>query len=315
MDFRKLISFGKTSFVVSLPKSWVTKNKLKKGDLIALEEKENELLLSPKTEKTKSEPKEIIIDISKLNTDDIKRRIIPAYINNNNTIIVKGDDLEEKAKEVRDILQNLMALEIMEQTANKIVARDLLNMEKISVPGLIKKMDIITRDMIADSKTSFEEDHYENIHHRDEDVNRLQFLVFRAVKCAFDDPKVMKAYSMNSEQLLGIWRLSELIEKVADETKRITKYIQECKLKPSEKKQILELYGKIEKLYVDSMKNYYKGNRENLLNLASEKKKLIKECNELIKKNYGKQGFGNNIIEKLINMIRASHNVGRIIYS
>ena len=42
MEFRKLISFGKTSFVMSLPKGWVVKNKLKKGDLIALEEREDE---------------------------------------------------------------------------------------------------------------------------------------------------------------------------------------------------------------------------------------------------------------------------------
>ena len=47
VEFRKLISFGKTSFVMSIPKAWVTKNNLKKGDLIVLQEKENNLLLSP----------------------------------------------------------------------------------------------------------------------------------------------------------------------------------------------------------------------------------------------------------------------------
>ena len=30
MDFRKLISFGKNSFVVSMPKAWVNKFNLKK---------------------------------------------------------------------------------------------------------------------------------------------------------------------------------------------------------------------------------------------------------------------------------------------
>ena len=46
MEYRKLISFGKSSYVVSLPKSWVVQNKLKKGDLLYFDEKEKDLILS-----------------------------------------------------------------------------------------------------------------------------------------------------------------------------------------------------------------------------------------------------------------------------
>jgi phosphate uptake regulator len=34
VEFRRLIGFGKSSFVVSLPKNWIEKNKLVKGDLV-----------------------------------------------------------------------------------------------------------------------------------------------------------------------------------------------------------------------------------------------------------------------------------------
>ena len=53
MDYRKIISFGKTSFVMSIPKSWVIKNGLKKGDLVSLEENEGNLIMSPKKDKIK----------------------------------------------------------------------------------------------------------------------------------------------------------------------------------------------------------------------------------------------------------------------
>ena len=46
MEFRKLISFGKSSYVVSLPKAWVVQQKLKKGDLIAVDEAGPKLILS-----------------------------------------------------------------------------------------------------------------------------------------------------------------------------------------------------------------------------------------------------------------------------
>ena len=50
MEFRKLIRFGKSSYVISLPKKWVEKNKLEKGNTISLEFKGKDILVSPKTE-------------------------------------------------------------------------------------------------------------------------------------------------------------------------------------------------------------------------------------------------------------------------
>ena len=48
MEYRKLISFGKNSFVVSLPKSWIKQNKLIKGDLIHISDNGSDLILSKK---------------------------------------------------------------------------------------------------------------------------------------------------------------------------------------------------------------------------------------------------------------------------
>ena len=46
MDVRKLISFGKGSYIISMPKTWVEKNKLKKGDFISVSDDGFELVLS-----------------------------------------------------------------------------------------------------------------------------------------------------------------------------------------------------------------------------------------------------------------------------
>ena len=47
MDTRRIISFGTSSYVVSVPKNWVRENNLKKGDLIHVEDRKDELILSP----------------------------------------------------------------------------------------------------------------------------------------------------------------------------------------------------------------------------------------------------------------------------
>ena len=40
MEFRKLMAFGNSSFVVSVPKAWVEKNRLKKGDVLVVDERD-----------------------------------------------------------------------------------------------------------------------------------------------------------------------------------------------------------------------------------------------------------------------------------
>ena len=62
MDYRKLIKFGSSSYVVSLPGSWLKKNKLSKGDIIHLEEDGDSRLILHSTIEKKSDEKEILIE-------------------------------------------------------------------------------------------------------------------------------------------------------------------------------------------------------------------------------------------------------------
>jgi len=64
VETRKIISFGNSSYVVSLPKSWISENKLKKGDILNVEEKNGEILLyAGQNGEKKIEPKSVIIDV------------------------------------------------------------------------------------------------------------------------------------------------------------------------------------------------------------------------------------------------------------
>jgi len=69
---RKLIQLSPSTAVISLPSDWIKRNKLKKGDSITVEERDNQVVVS--TENKKSE-KAITLDVSKLSD-----RIFWAYI-------------------------------------------------------------------------------------------------------------------------------------------------------------------------------------------------------------------------------------------
>ena len=49
-----------------------------------------------------------------------------------------------------------MALEVVEHNSNHIVAKDFLNMKKISLFQTIKKIDSVVRGMLVDSQKIFE---------------------------------------------------------------------------------------------------------------------------------------------------------------
>ncbi|MBW2966184.1 phosphate uptake regulator PhoU [Candidatus Woesearchaeota archaeon] len=313
VEFRKLISFGKTSFVISIPKSWIMNNKLKKGDLISIDENNGNLVLSTKTTETPPEIKEITIDITNKNIIQIKREIIKYYVDNFNVIKIMGNDLKIKAREIRDILQNLIALEIMEQTGHKILVRDFTNMDKISIPNLIRRIDIITRAMLIDARDTLKEDHYESIKHRDDDVNRLTFLVFRAVRFALDNPSAFKVYNMDTFNLLKHWNIALNLEKIADGCKRISKNFRRMKLSPSFTKQLNDLTSEVEKKYIITMKAYHNKDLELIFKVSDGTRPLLEKFNKFGDKNRDKF-LVENTTENLKQMIVHINDIARALW-
>ncbi|MBI2151643.1 phosphate uptake regulator PhoU [Candidatus Woesearchaeota archaeon] len=231
MEYRKLISFGKSSYVVSLPKSWVKLSKLKKGDLVYIEENEGNLLLQPRANEEGDKEKEIIINVDGKDLRRIQRETISAYLQNNKTIILAGNEIKEKAKEIQNFIQNLIALEIIEQDSKRIVAKDFLNINDISIEQIIRKMDVIVRSMLKDCKEMFKEDSYENLYLRDNDVNKFRFLIYRIIWFGIENPsQIFKKLNIKQKDLFINWWLAFSIESIADYVKRIARDMKKIKL-------------------------------------------------------------------------------------
>jgi len=314
MEYRKLISFGKSSFVVSLPKPWVIKQKLKKGDLVYFDEKECDLVISPKEKECTEEEKEINISVDGKTTKQIQRELIPAYINNFKTIVLSGKEIKNKAKEIEPIIQNLIALEIMEQTSNRIVAKDFLNIRDISLTSLIRKIDVITRAMIEDVENMFNEDNYENINYRDRDVNRLSYLIFRVVYYCFDNQiHASKQFKLTAQNLSRYYLLAFHIEVIADEARRIARYIRLIKLNKNKQKKITALFNQAKENYLDSMKAFYT-NEVSLAHHVAERKHDLMESYE----KFYLENRHTDWIAYLVNhskrMINTIHKLGRLVY-
>lgn len=282
MEFRKLIGFGKSSLVISIPKFWALKHNVAKGDLVYLKEDEDNLILSPKEKELEKNPRSIVILADGKSLQLLETKIIAAYLSNYDIIEIKGEDLKEKAPYLKTVLQNLAGIELLDQTATKIVAKDLMDLRELSVETLIRRIDIIIRSMFQDLLLG-EAKYIDSITQRDKDVNRLVFLLKRVIRLAFTDHEIAKSLGRKNKDLLRDWSMVILLESVGDEVKRISRFWKEADPKDKPFKNLMMINFELNRIYLELMKAYHTDDKKLALDVELGHKKRIEEIDKLMK--------------------------------
>ena len=169
--------------------------------------------------------------------------------------------------------------------------------------------------MMEEIKNAKKNTNFLQIVNRDEDVNRLMFLGIRILRSSLKDPSTAKSLKITSYQVLEHWSIMNNIEKIADETKRLARYLDKIKREDKETfEKILSLYAKIETTYLDAMKAYYNQDIELAFSLSSAKKNLAEEFTMIYQKNYNKKNIP-IITENLKETVSVIHNILRRVFS
>lgn len=283
IDVRKLISFGKGSYIISMPKSWIEKNNLKKGDLISVSDEGFELTLSSNQKEKKIEVSEIDIDSKEKDLELLKAEIVSSYLNGYDTMNIMFDNNSNEAPKIKGIIRNLSGLEIMEQTSTRIVAKNLININEISIKNIIRRMDIITRAMTEDCILCCRgQCNYDSIHQRDFDVNRLYFLGYRVIKNAIKNPRIAKSLETEPWQLHSDTLVILRIEKIADRQKRIARYLCTSTFDREILAELEKVHTGISEAYNEVMKSYYNQDKDIAYNIEVTNKERTDACNKFL---------------------------------
>ena len=332
INFRKIIAFGNGGYIVSLPRSWIYENKLGKGDMLAMDQGSDQLTFSISSNEQKKEEKTITIEAGDKKLDRLHTEIVSAYLNNYNVIEIISKNGLTNNVEIKEILRNLAGMEIMEQTSTRMVAKDLISIQDISIENIMRRIDNIIRGMIEDVIRCIQgEDHYESIFQRDVDVNRLYYLASRGINNALKNPIVARAFNKDAFQLSANQLIFIRLEQIADSQKRIARYLKETRMNEELVKDLGQLYQEIKKAYYNIMNAHYTKNREIAINVEVTARQRIKNsisflekntgCNlyiDLIKKNKGKKEIQMNtciliakVIENLNSMSTSIKHIAR----
>ena len=248
-ETRKIQFTGKSSYIVSLPKQWITELGLKQGDQIRMVRKGSSTLelYPPKFEShiQKKEDATIEIDTNE-EASSIVRKLISLYFLGFKTINVKpknGRLSPNQRKTVKGAVKRmLMGSEIISDSSGGITVQVLVNLLELSVDGAFKRMIHLAKSMFSDAILAVRENNLElaqEVINTDDEVDRFGFYIIRQLKIAIQNEHMLKEMGFrNARNCLGYRLVVKNIERVGDHAAFIATDLLEFK-KPV-KKEILE---------------------------------------------------------------------------
>lgn len=287
MEARRLIQFGSSSHVVSIPKAWITENGLKKGDLIFINKNGNgELVLLPREKKDeRAKKREITININSRENKSIEREIAAAYVQGNDVISLIGRDIKKRAGDIKEVIENLsknlMGLEILEKNSERIVISNLFDNKAISINNIIVRADVNLKAMFEQLLNGvtegFTKKHFDELYEADYDVNKFYFLMWRlALQGLREEPN-----EDVRSKLINSWWFIMNMEKMGDELKRVARLFTKTKLSRSTTKEALSTLVEIRECYQKALTAYHKKDLSLAVDIMAKKEKMVKECDKL----------------------------------
>lgn len=233
---RKLQVTGGSTFILSLPKQWVTRNQLKKGSIMMLrEEDDGSLSVAPsKLEKQERQDDAFIRVSSSENPDAVMRKAISAYLLGCNVLHIKAQGQQPLSSKLRNHLKSfarnyLVGTEIVIDTPAELTLQVLLNYPELTVQSALSRMSIIASSMHKEAITSLKKLDYsvaKGVIETDREVNRFSLYIVRLLKLAVMNSRIVKEIGLsNPRDTLGYRLIAKSVERTADHATKIAENV------------------------------------------------------------------------------------------
>ena len=218
MEPRKIIKFGNSSYVITLPSSWMESNNLDKGDIINTCEKNNSLILHPNEA---SEDKKAVLDFKNQPLKLLNKELLSFYLKNYKVIEITGPNALEKLEEIRRFKEKISSVEITEITKEKIVLKDLTYPQSLDLLDLIREIIEMEKLFFDELASSDIKEKLPFVTQLDANINKLAFLAHKSINYqleSWENPEIVRGS-------ISYWRIVANLETTGDILKRIGKYL------------------------------------------------------------------------------------------
>jgi phosphate uptake regulator len=232
-ETRKLQFTGGSTYILSMPKRWITQNQLKRGSVIKLREEEGGLLtiIPAETAIQQHKQDEAIVKVApKDHPDSIIRKTVSTYLVGYNMIHIKGEKQQFLTAKQRHDLKAfsrhmLVGTEIVTDTPSELTLQVLLSYPELSVQSALRRMGLITASMHRDAMVALKEldrPLAEDVISTDNEVDRFTLYIVRQLKTAISNPRIIKEIGLqNAQECLGFRLVTKSVERTADHAVKI----------------------------------------------------------------------------------------------
>jgi phosphate uptake regulator len=221
---RKVQLAGNSTFVVSLPKEWALEQDLESGMSMHIYPHEDRVVAS--AEAIPDQDRCATIDATVAGGETVVRRVRAAYAVGCDRITITGsDELDPAQRRALDrIIGRLVGVEILEDTGDRLVVQDLLDVTDISIPQTVVQTRQLAAEMHADALSALCRDDDElarRVIDRDDDVDRLFSFVSRGFHRGLEDVHEINRLGTDRTSAFRDYRIARQLERVADHAERI----------------------------------------------------------------------------------------------
>ena len=219
MDLRKIQRTSGGTFFVCVPKDWAERNGLDRGSIVSVTETaDGQLAVNPKYGVERA-PQVTVIKPTPL----LDREIVEKYLLGYDIIQVEAKERISPAnrERVKQASSRLVGLEIIEENYSKIVMQCLLEPSTFPPQKILRREYSIASGMHRDAVTALIESDVhlaKNVVARDNEVNRLYFLLVRILRTVIQNPGLSEKLVILPIDCLDYRLTASLVESIGDQS-------------------------------------------------------------------------------------------------
>ncbi len=221
---RKVQLAGNSTFVVSLPKEWALAQDLESGMSMHLYPHEDRVVAAAET--VPDQDRSATVDAATVDDETVLRRVRSAYVVGRDRVTIVGaDGLDQESRRALDrVVGRLVGVEILEDTGERIVVQDLLDVDDVSLPQTLVQARQLALEMHADALEALarnDEELARRVIDRDDEVDRLFAFVSRGFHRGLEDVHEINRLGTDRASAFRDYRIARQLERVGDHAERI----------------------------------------------------------------------------------------------
>jgi len=219
VELRKVQKTSGGTFFVCLPKGWAERSGINRGSVVSVSERVDGRLIIDAKYGIEQAPEIAVVKPGLL----LYREIMGKYLLGYDIIRVEGKErisVEDRGR-VKETVSRLVGLEIVEEDYMRIVMQCLLEPSSFPPEKILRREYAIAAGMHRDAVTALVDGDVhlaKNVVARDDDVNRLYFLLVRILRTVIQSPGLSEKLGILPIDCLDYRLAASLVESIGDQS-------------------------------------------------------------------------------------------------